>query len=273
MSTALTRGTSNQPYPDPFWPDFIEANLRIIGSDTPHNVERYQMAHGRHLAGLGNIGADGGVQASDEPDWSDRATRELEGDDDVVGSGIFDEAGSPATVNRRLGVFADDPSIPGFIARNPPFTVNHEVKDVNGAQVVEVPAGGMSYVEVDGRLAPPALWPKPPSQATQYGPVPWRPSSHQVGLSPQAHRLGMQSIVNPTPGSIPVNGDHMYGGRMPAPLAPIPPPPMPMFAPRAPMPQPVQGYGAFGDDGSGNVSLAAVAIGGLLVGALFAYLT
>lgn len=69
-----------------------------------------------------------------------RALVDLEGFDDVVGSGIFDPSGR-ATVHASLGVFSDHPSMPGYIARHPVFQRQTEVLS-HGVPTMEVPGGG-----------------------------------------------------------------------------------------------------------------------------------
>lgn len=142
----------------------------IRGQLTPQTEERWSMWHGRNLAGLGANGAETPETMTDEPDWSDSSLRDLEIEDDVVGSGIFDPSGR-STVHQTMGVMADHPSIPGYIARHPPFTVNTEVSDIaSGADVVEVPGGGMFYVERGGQLVGPSGGPSPPPQPREIPP-------------------------------------------------------------------------------------------------------
>lgn len=142
-------------------PIITNAQLPFVGQLGPGAAERIAMSHGRRLAGFGDTATPAPVPwddstnaAGDEPDWHDGAMQDLESEDDVVGSGIFDAAGR-TTVHEEMGVFQDHPSIPGYIDRHPPFTVNEEVRDVvTGGPTVEVPGGGMSYVERWGRPAP-----------------------------------------------------------------------------------------------------------------------
>jgi hypothetical protein len=113
------------------------------------------MTRGRYLAGVGSDD-DLGPGNRGAPGWGEDLTGDLEQTDDVEGSGIFDGQGS-VTVNKTLGVFQDHPSMPGWIARHLPFEPNPEVQDVYGAQVVEIPTGGLIYVDDDhamlGRMA------------------------------------------------------------------------------------------------------------------------
>jgi hypothetical protein len=126
------------------------------------------MEQGRYLSGLGQ---DGGRESNEETRSSDAEVTRYEADDDVYGSGIFSSANAVPTVNPNLGVFKDNPSLPGYVGRQRPFTVDSEVKDItDDAQVVEVPGGGMAYVERDGKNYGP-IGQKPWGQ----GPLPGMP--------------------------------------------------------------------------------------------------
>jgi len=80
--------------------------------------------------------------------WSDGDDEVLaaELEDDVVGSGIFDEPGRRPTANPDMGVLASRFGIPGYLARERPFEVSEDIIAASGARFVPVPAGGMSYV-------------------------------------------------------------------------------------------------------------------------------
>lgn len=150
---------SRQPYtgqPVDHSPILTNAQLPYVGQLGPAAAETIASTHGRQLAGFGDSvvpSDDDPAHFNDEPDWHDQSMRAMEDEDDVVGSGVFDAEGR-TTVHDDMGVFRDHPSVPGFIARNPPYRLNHEVRDVvNGGPTVEVSGGGLFYVERDGRLA------------------------------------------------------------------------------------------------------------------------
>jgi hypothetical protein len=115
--------------------------------------------HGR-LAGFGNdaqenIGNE--PPRSDANKWSELAVSELERDDDVFGSGIFDRPGR-MTSNVGDGVFASDYSLPGYVAREVPYAVSRDVTDVaSGGEVVYIPGGGFYHVEQGGSIQPSAV--------------------------------------------------------------------------------------------------------------------
>lgn len=137
---------SNQPYTGQVEnPDPISRNLALLGQVNPAVSNEYAATHGRFLSGLGADSMDDKT----EKQFDDHAdVTGMEGQDDVVGSGIFDPFRRPATVNQDMGVFEARYSIPGNHAREVPFTVNHEIRDIsNGADVVGIPSGGLNYVE------------------------------------------------------------------------------------------------------------------------------
>lgn len=93
-----------------------------------------------------------------DPRYQSDELNELESQDDTFGSGIFDPGGRAATANTNMGVFASHYSLPGYAAREVPFTVSRDVTDItDNAEVVVVPGGGMVYVEERGKLTRPAI--------------------------------------------------------------------------------------------------------------------
>jgi hypothetical protein len=162
MTIAYPGRPSRQMYTGlPMTEDVVNVTQAVRGQLSPYPEETMNLWHGRELAGLGGIDV-GGAPGTDEVNWGDVVPGALEAEDDVSGSGIFDSAGT-ATVHTNMGVFQDHPSIPGYIARNPPYTVNREVSAIDsGAEVVEVAGGGLNYVERDGRLFGPSGGPAPP---------------------------------------------------------------------------------------------------------------
>lgn len=126
--------------------DPITKNLYRIGQTGPGTVRRWNMQHGRYLAGFGSNETQPAYAAK-----QDEYAQKLENEDDVKGSGIFDSYGRKATVHMDLGVFADHPSLPGYVDREVQFSVSKDVVDItSGADVVVVPAGGMTYQERGG---------------------------------------------------------------------------------------------------------------------------
>jgi len=143
---------SNQPYTGRIDnPDPMSRSLALLGQENPVVAQQHAAEHGRFLSGVG--AAEASKQALQAPrkddevaDYADVA--DMEAQDDVLGSGIFDPMGRPATVNADMGVFEARYSLPGYHAREVPFTVNHEIRDISsGADVVGIPSGGLNYVE------------------------------------------------------------------------------------------------------------------------------
>lgn len=159
--------------------------------------------HGRYLSGLGGESPSGAV-GYDAP-YQDRGVYELEKQDDTYGSGIFDPEGRSGTSNPDTGVFASHNSLPGYVARDVSFTVSRDVTDItDGAEVVSVPAGGMYYVERDGRSASPAV----------LGPT-YRPPQIEVGGPATGRDHPYKSLTRPGQAPAPPLNPH----------APVVPPP------------------------------------------------
>jgi len=126
--------------------DPISSKLPLIGQMNPTIETRWRLSQGRAVAGFGS------VAEAYQQERRDAYVQEIEGEDDVYGSGIFDMSGREGTVHPQLGVFSDHPSLPGYIAREVQFAVSKDIIDPTaGAQVVAVPGGGMAYVERGGR--------------------------------------------------------------------------------------------------------------------------
>lgn len=202
----LSRGGGRQVYvptpPFPGEPTRYCVNLirYKLGQVSPRTQERWNMAHGRHLAGLGG----NETEQPWDPEFRSEAMEQLEAEDDVHGSGIFDSYGRAPTVNHELGVFADHPSLPGFIDREVQYAVSKDIYDItSGADVVTVAGGGMSYQERGG-LPVPFDWqgrkPLPPPRAL---PPPTSRTQGYVSLLPQAPSPvgpARQPVFRPLPG-------------------------------------------------------------------------
>lgn len=126
-----------------------------IGQVGPRAEDRWNMAHGRHLAGLSGVNEvqqPWAPEEREEQDGGDAYLRDLEREDDVYGSGVFDVYGRPGTINPNLGCFADHPSLPGYVDREVLYHVHKDIADItNGADVIVVAPGGMTYQERGGR--------------------------------------------------------------------------------------------------------------------------
>ena len=157
------RTPAHQLYYGPMYGDELAQQIPHLGGQNPATVERMRKNYGRYLSGFGGESPDGAVGY--DPRYQGQEIYDLEGEDDTFGSGIFDPEGRGGTANANMGVFASHDSLPGFIARDVPFTVQNDVTDItDNAAVVSVPGGGMAYVEKNGR----------PGGAAVMGPT-WRP--------------------------------------------------------------------------------------------------
>jgi hypothetical protein len=155
VSQGTTIAYEGQPYTGSIVDkDSISSRLAWIGQENPYPEAKYRHWHGRYLQGLDGLEGLGSmnVNEGDASFQHDDLLNSMEEDDDVYGSGIFDRPGRADTIHSTLGVFADHPSLPGYIGRERQFAVNPDLHDVaNGADVVAVPGGGMAYVERGGR--------------------------------------------------------------------------------------------------------------------------
>ncbi len=120
--------------------DRIGRSIPMLGGPNPFLAQKRLMTQGRYLSGIGNDDCDADTR------YGDSLTRSMEDTDDVTGSGIFDSAGR-VTVHEEAGVFEDHPSMPNYIEKQRPFVPNTAVDDYWGAQVVEIPGGGLLFVD------------------------------------------------------------------------------------------------------------------------------
>ncbi len=181
---------AEQRYYGPMWDeDPISKNLWQTGSLNPTRRLRELQFHGRALTGVPMNGLGGPTyRVGGDSKYNDSdATKAREEMDDVYGSGIFDEGGRGPTVNPELGIFGDNPSIPGFIGREVQFAVSTEVADANGRPIVVVPGGGLFYAEQRGKPVDPQIrGPVPPKP-------PWAPSVPTGRMQPYARTTGRRN--------------------------------------------------------------------------------
>lgn len=156
------RTPANQLYYGPLYArSYFDRNLAHIGGSNPKVVTDMRQIYGRFLSGLGSEDMSGATGY--DPSYQGSHIYDLEKEDDTFGSGIFDPGGRGGTANPNMGVFASHYSLPGYIARDIPFNVQHDVTDItDGAAVVSIPAGGLLAVADNGRVnrqaRSPATW-------------------------------------------------------------------------------------------------------------------
>lgn len=168
------------------------------------------MEHGRYLSGFGSASPSGATGY--DPAYQDQHVYELEGQDDVYGSGIFDPKGRAGTANPDLGVFASHDSLPGYIAREVPFTVSRDVTDItDDADVVIVPGGGMSYIAPTASVTGPAVL-GPTWRPPEIQPAGWTRYDQPYAFMNKAGQQG--TVLNP---NAPVKGPPLYRPRRTSP--------------------------------------------------------
>lgn len=100
----------------------------------------FDRRYGRRLAGLG-------IDVEDESADPGYASNELEllaEMDDIQANGIFDPPGTHPNIHPDAGVFAARYSLPGYSARERPFSKTEIVDATTGRPVVAVPSGAVA---------------------------------------------------------------------------------------------------------------------------------
>jgi hypothetical protein len=112
----------------------------LYSSSTAPTVQgRIDRAYGRHLAGTDIV-----VQDAPEPGTAQNELEYYAAMDDVQGDGIFDPPGSHPNIHPDAGVFAARFNLPGYHARERPYSLT-EVRDVTtGRPIRAVPNGAVS---------------------------------------------------------------------------------------------------------------------------------
>lgn len=114
-------------------------DLRPSTAPSPAYQAPIDQQHGRRLAGVGEVQDEGA-----QPGWAANELEYLSEMDDVQGNGVFDPPGSHPNIHPDAGVFAARYSIPGYEARERPFSES-EVRDVTtGRPVRAVPSGAVA---------------------------------------------------------------------------------------------------------------------------------
>ena len=143
------RFSGNLPAPPINTPD-----LRPWGLNPAYT--QYAGARGRHLSGVDMTNAEPIKDYANELDVLQHA-------DDVQGNGVFDPPGSHGNVHPDEGIFADNLSLPGYVARDRFYTPS-EVRDATTDQPVMYVPGGAVAIDDAQRQAfyDKAMWELPP---------------------------------------------------------------------------------------------------------------
>lgn len=111
-------------------------DLRPSSSTASYYQGHIDRAHGRYLAGLGSTQM--------EPAYAFNELQLLAEMDDVQGDGIFDPPGSQKNIHPGAGVFAVNYNLPGYHAREVPFSFSEERDVTTGRPIRAVPSGAVA---------------------------------------------------------------------------------------------------------------------------------
>jgi hypothetical protein len=115
------------------------SDLRYTGSTAPHYRAMADRAHGRHLAGIGEVQDEKVNQG-----WAVNELAVMAEMDDVQGNGIFDPPGTGPNLYPDAGIMAQRASIPGYWARERMFAPSEVVDITTGRPIIPVNAGAVS---------------------------------------------------------------------------------------------------------------------------------
>lgn len=111
-------------------------DLRPTSSTAEYYQEHINRAHGRYLAGLGDTEMENAYAFNE--------LQVMDAMDDVQGNGIFDPPGSQKNIHPDAGVFAVNYSLPGYHAREVPFSFSEERDVTTGRPIRAVPSGAVA---------------------------------------------------------------------------------------------------------------------------------
>jgi len=114
-------------------------DLLASSGTSPHNQRLLEQAHGRRIAGIGEV-----MDEKSEPAWAVNEVEYYAEMDDTQGSGVFDPPGTQPNIYPDAGILSDRYSVPGYLARERMFAES-EVKDVTtGRPVIYVNGGAVA---------------------------------------------------------------------------------------------------------------------------------
>lgn len=116
------------------------SDLRYTSSTAPHYRAMIDRAHGRHLAGLGEV-----QDEKVEQGWAANELAVLSELDDVQGNGIFDPPGTGPNIYPDAGILAQRASIPGYWARERMFAPSEVVDVTTGRPIIPVNSGAVAF--------------------------------------------------------------------------------------------------------------------------------
>lgn len=163
-------------------------DLRPSSSTAAAYQQRIDRAHGRYLAGLGSTEM--------EPAYAFNELQVMAEMDDIQGDGIFDPPGSQKNIHPGAGVFAVNYNLPGYHAREKPFSFSEERDITTGRPVRAVPSGAVAN-DSSAQIAfiEQGLYPRPQpmvglaKQNTPFKPI-WNVMQNAVPATPAPTTMG-----------------------------------------------------------------------------------
>ena len=192
----------SQPYRGGTLPTMEEVgppDTRYSSGTAPFYESGIQSMYGRNLAGTDHEVQDERA----EPAWATNELALYARQDDVQGSGIFDPPGTHPNIHPDAGVFATRYSLPGYHARERPFSESEVVDVTTGRPIRAVPAGA---VAMDSAAQIAFI------EAGLYGPP--QPLISASRRRPMRRRSIANTMQNPVPiatGELPVVGEMSLG--------------------------------------------------------------
>lgn len=132
----------SQPYTGnlPSMQEVGPPDTRYTSLTAPHYAAPFDRRYGRRLAGTDFDVSD----ESTDDGWALNELNLLADMDDVQGNGVFDPPGTHPNIHPDAGIMAARYSLPGYHAREVPFSKTEVVDATTGRPVVAVPSGAVS---------------------------------------------------------------------------------------------------------------------------------
>lgn len=115
------------------------SDARYTSGTAPAYQAPFDRRYGRRLAGTDTDVSD----ESADPGYASNELDLLAEMDDIQANGIFDPPGTHPNVHPDAGVFAARYSLPGYHAREVPFSKSEVVDATTGRRVIGVPSGAV----------------------------------------------------------------------------------------------------------------------------------
>lgn len=122
-------------------------DLRPGQGPSPFYQAQIDQQYGRRLAGIGEV-----QDEAAQPAWAANELEYMAEMDDVQGNGVFDPPGAHPNIHPSAGVFAARYSLPGYDARERPFSMS-EVRDVTTGRPIRVVPGGAVAMDSAAQIA------------------------------------------------------------------------------------------------------------------------